>query len=274
MCLPPSLHVVQQLKCLIKENCSRTQTTFRCMHAGVNVGSWNQPWIVSKKTVFNFHQLPDRLFKSIHLSTRSESSIPLLQLFIFLLLCFLVTIQKQGFETQKAFCKGRHHASGISVAVYIYIYIHQLSENTDSCPRRKKITVPKEGNKTSPSPKFYQKEVSTYDMHQTYERIVRLANNTFKVASCSQLFCNTIPFRLPFFIEHCTHTHVCCRLPQKTLNSSSQNQHQPWDSFISIMTKSLQNHKGGRKTFFFIIMMGQDSDKQNSTILIHRVWMR
>lgn len=120
MCLPPSMHVVQQLKCLIKENCSRTQTTFRCMHAGVNVGSWNQPWIVSKKTMFNFHQLPDRLFKSIHLSTRSKSSIPLLQSLIVLLICFLVTIQKQGFETQKAFCKDRHHASGISVAVYIY----------------------------------------------------------------------------------------------------------------------------------------------------------
>jgi hypothetical protein len=97
------------------------------MHPGVNVGSWNQPWIVSKKTMFNFHQLPDRLFKSIHLSTRSESSIPLLQSLIFLLLCFLVTIQKQRFETQKAFCKDRHHASGISIAVYIYT--SYLSQN-------------------------------------------------------------------------------------------------------------------------------------------------
>lgn len=130
MCLPPSLHVVQQLKCLIKENCSRTQTAFRSMHPGVNVGSWNQPWIVSKKTMFNFHQLPDRLFKSINLSTRSESSIPLLQSLIFLLLCFLVTIQKQGFETQKAFCKDRHHASGISVAVYMYIYTSYLKIQT------------------------------------------------------------------------------------------------------------------------------------------------
>jgi hypothetical protein len=41
--------------------------------------------------------------------------------------------------------------------------------------------------------------------------------------------------------------------------------------FHQHMTKSLQNRKGGRKTFFFIIIMGQDSDKQNSTILVHRV---
>lgn len=161
--------------------------------------------------MFKFHQLPDRLFESIHLSTRSKSSIPLLQSLIFLLLCFLVTIQKQGFETQKAFCKDRHHASGISVAIYIYIYTSYLK--TQTVVKGEKITIPKEGHKASPSPKFYQKEVSTYDMHQTYERIVRLANNTFKVASCSQLFCNSIPFRLPFFIEYCTHTHVCCRKP-------------------------------------------------------------
>jgi hypothetical protein len=95
----------------------------------------------------------------------------------------LVTILKQGFETQKAFCKDRHHASGISVAVYIYI-IYQLSENTDSCPRRKKFTIPKEGHKISLSPKFYQKEVSTYDMHHTYERIVRLAKLP-PAANCS-----------------------------------------------------------------------------------------